>query len=369
MVVNSIHVIRTYANIIGKRYINRSFRAWEANQGVMEGKNSVLPSVLPKAKVPALFHEPFIETAYRRPFCGPVQCVKYAFTLHNDVGNFWTHFITFLAWIIWYIYITTEHDLSSDYYMPLVYFWIGSCSYALFSSLAHLFSPLSEVLYHVCFMLDYCGISLYAYSAGIAYYYYERPLTVSFYDWEKINIAIHVVITVGALFFSCMSRFLWGRYRYTIRALSFSPPFFINLTPVILRWLECHGNECVPDSYWYHYLAILFTFLLVFHFVTKIPERLAPGKFDLFIQSHQLFHIFSALATTNQLALILTDSRARQDTLTKNGQVTGVFPSKKIYHLFLITLAVKLCIVCALGVLLKKGIVKNNKKQEHIKSF
>ena len=325
--------------------------------------------LLTRSEVPALFHEPFIESAYRRPFCGPLQCMRYAFTLHNDVGNFWTHFVTFLAWLAWFVLVINTDDLSSDYYVPLKCFWIGCCSYAIFSSLAHMFSPLSNELYHVCFMLDYCGISMYTYGGGLAYYYYERPLNNQFYNSESLNIAIQVTITLCSLFFSCMSRYFWGRYRYTIRALSFSPAFFINLTSVIIRWLKCHGEDCVPQSYWYHGLGIMFTFLLVFHFVTKIPERLAPGKFDIFIQSHQLFHVFAALATTNQLTAIMIDSKARQDVLTKDAEETQVFPSSKLYHLFVIILVIKLCIITVLGVLLKKGIVKSNKQREHIKSF
>lgn len=325
--------------------------------------------LLTKSEVPPLFHEPFIESAYRRPFCGPLQCVKYAFVLHNDVGNFWTHFITFVAWLAWFVHVIKDEHLSSDYYIPMLCFWFGCCSYAMFSSLAHMFSPISEVFYHVCFMLDYFGISLYTYGGGIAYYYYERPLTISFYNWEYLNIVIQVTVTIGSLFLSCMSRYFWGRYRYTIRAIAFSPAFFINLTPVILRWLECHGNDCIPESYWYHSLAILFTFLLVFHFVTKIPERLAPGKFDVFIQSHQLFHMFAALATTNQLAVILTDSKARHEVLSKNAEITTVYPTEKLYYLFVIILLIKLCIILVLGVLLKKGIIKSNKLREHIKSF
>lgn len=325
--------------------------------------------LLTKSEVSPLFHEPFIESGYRRPFCGPVQCMKYAFTLHNDVGNFWTHFVTFLAWVAWYVHVRNTEDLSSDYYVPLKCFWIGCCSYAIFSSLAHMFSPISNVMYHVCFMVDYCGISMYTYGGGLAYYYYERPLNKAFYDSQTLNIAIQVTITLCSLFFSCMSRYFWGRYRYTIRALSFAPAFFINLAPVILRWLDCHGEECVPQSFWYHVLGITCTFLLVFHFVTKIPERLAPGKFDIFIQSHQLFHVFAALATTNQLKVIMMDSKARHDVLTQDAEVTQVYPSAKLYHLFVTILVIKLCIIAVLGVLLKKGIVKSNKQREHIKSF
>jgi len=324
--------------------------------------------LLMKSEVPDLFVEPYITSAYRRPFCGLLQCVKYAFTLHNDVGNFWTHFLALIMWITWLRFVMWDYDLSSDYYGPLLWYWIGCCSYVFFSSFAHMFSPLSEVMYHVCFMLDYTGISMYMYGGGVAYYYYERPLNVTFYSWEGVNIGIQVVITVTALVLSCLSRFFWKRYRYTIRAMSFAPPFFINIIPVILRWFECQGEECILSSLPYHACAIMFTFLTVLPFVTKMPERLAPGKFDIFFQSHQLFHVSAVITTTNQMKLLLLDSRGRQEILTKNVQQTGIFPSaSKVYNLFLFILAVKLCVVFTLGVLLKKGIVKDNKRK-HTKS-
>ncbi|XP_065901488.1 membrane progestin receptor gamma-like [Dysidea avara] len=324
-----------------------------------------MKKLLVKSEVPDLFVEPYITSAYRKPFCGPLQCIKYAFTLHNDVGNFWTHFLTLVIWITWLLFVMQDYDLSSDYYGPLLWCWIGCCSYAFFSSFAHMFSPLSEVMYHVCFMLDYTGISMYMYGGGVAYYYYERPLTLTFYSWEGVNIGLQVMVTMMALVFSCLSRFFWRRYRYTIRAMSFAPPFFINITPVILRWFECQGEECVLSSLPYHAYATLFTFLTVLPFVTKMPERLAPGKFDIFFQSHQLFHVSAAITTTSQMKLLLLDSRGRQEILTKNAQQTGIFPSaSKLYSLFFIIFAVKLCVVILLGVLLKMGIVKDNKRKD-----
>jgi len=318
-----------------------------------------------KCEVPDLFLEPYITSAYRRPFCGPLQCIKYAFTLHNDVGNFWTHFLTLVIWVTWLLHIMQDYDISSDYYGPLLWFWIGSCSYAFFSSVAHMFSPLSDVMYHMCFMLDYNGISLYSFGSGVAYYYYERPLTLEFYSWEGVNIGLHVLIAINALVLSCLSRFFWRRYRYTIRAFSFAPAFFSGIISVILRWRECQGDECVPSSLPYHIYAVLLPILTMVLFVTKWPERFFPGKFDIFFQSHQLFHVSAALSTTNQMKLLLIDSWSRQKVMTSNAQLTGIFPSaSKVCNLFLLVLVVQMCVILVLGLSLKMGIIKDNKRRD-----
>ena len=360
-------IIRSLNKIFSTSVLYRLWVEWVEVSAFVMGEKKLLV----KSEVPDLFVEPYITSAYRRPFCGVLQCIKYAFTPHNDVGNFWTHFLTLIMWITWLLYVIQDYDLSSDYYGPLLWYWIGCCLYVFFSSFAHMFSPLSEVMYHVCFMLDYTGISMYMYGGGVAYYYYERPLNITFYSWEGVNIGFQVVITMVALVLSCLSRFFWRRYRYTIRAISFAPPFFISITPVILRWLECQGEECVPSSLPYHACGVLFTFLTVLPFVTKIPERLAPGRFDIIFQSHQLFHVCAVITTTVQIKLLLLDSQGRQEILTKNAQQTGIFPSaSKVYCLFLINLALKLCVVVTLGVLLKMGIVKDNKCKnvKHTKS-
>ncbi|EPY22255.1 hypothetical protein AGDE_13517 [Angomonas deanei] len=48
-------------------------------------------------------------------------------------------------------------------------------------------------------------------------------------------------------------------------------------------------------------MFVVFSFYLVgmIIFIFKIPERWFPGQFDLFLNSHQLWHIFVLLATMN----------------------------------------------------------------------
>ena len=316
-----------------------------------------------KSEVPLIFQEPYITSAYRRPNCGPLQCMKYAFTLHNDVGNFWTHFLTLIAWLTWLPFVMREYDLSSDYNAPLLCYWIGCCSYVLFSSVAHMFSPLSDVMCHVCYMIDYTGISMYMYSGGVAYYYYERPLASTFYKWEYLHMALQIGLHISALIGSSLSRFFWRRYQHIIRASSFIPAFVFDIVPVFLRWSECHSEDCIPNSLPYHVCMMLSCPLIVLFFMTKVPERFAPGKFDVLFQSHQVFHVLCSITTTCQIKLLLMDSRARQETLTADAEVTRVFPSAfKLYSLFLLTLMAEVCIVFAMWMLLYKGIIKSNKQ-------
>ena len=328
--------------------------------------------LLTKSEVPPIFQQPYITSAYRRPYCGPLQCIKYAFTLHNDVGNFWTHFVTLIVWLMWLPFIMRDYDLSTDYNAPLLCYWIGCCSYVLFSSVAHMFSPLSDVMCHVCWMLDYAGISIYMYMVGLAYYYYERPLTLTFYKWEYLHLTVQTGLTIPAFTASSLSRFYWGRYQHFIRAVTFIPAFLSDLVTVLLRWSECHSEECIPSSVPYHACMISCCVLFILVFIIRIPERFAPpGKFDVFFQSHQLFHVLNSIATTALTKLLLVDSRERQAILTEDAKLTGVFPSAyKVYGLFLTTLTVKLCIILVLWVLLHKGVIKGNKQisSEHDKS-
>ena len=324
--------------------------------------------LLTKAEVPPLWQVPYITTAYRRPYCGPLQCIKYAFILHNDVGNFWTHFLTFIAWLLWLLFVTRYYDMFSDYNAPLLCFWIGCCSYVLLSSVAHMFSPMSDVMCDVCWMLDYAGISIYMYMIGIAYFYYERPLTSTFYKHEYLQLAIQTCLTIPAFTASSLSRFFWGRYQHIIRGVTFMPAFLFSNFTVVLRWSECHGEECIPNSMPYHAFMVSSCVVFITIFITRVPERLAPvGKFDIFFQSHQVFHIISAIATTALMKLLLVDSKERRKVLTEDTKLTGIFPTAdKVYSLFSITVTVQLSIIVVLWILLHKGVIRND-KHEHDK--
>ena len=53
-------------------------------------------------KVPEQYQEPFILTGYRQPHSSFLYCIVSAFRLNNETLNIWTHFIPFVAFIVYF---------------------------------------------------------------------------------------------------------------------------------------------------------------------------------------------------------------------------------------------------------------------------
>ena len=95
--------------------------------------------LLTRGKVANVFRKPYIINGYRQTDISVWQCIKYVFVIHNDCGNFWTHFTSFLLWIIWLPYISCRLNLSDSFWYPLLTLWLGQVIMFLSSSMAHLF--------------------------------------------------------------------------------------------------------------------------------------------------------------------------------------------------------------------------------------
>lgn len=318
--------------------------------------------LLSREEVDPIYREPFILKGYRHPGTSSFQCLKYALVLHNDVGNFWTHFIPFVIWVIWLVVLFfTWEDFIQPYYYPILCFWAGSCSYALLSSIAHLFSSMSFTVRTVCFILDYLGISLYALGGGIAALFYLIPLSSSIYSYRTVLLGVEVSVCVCSTLLAGLSRFFWRNYRFTIRALSYVPPYICATGPYFHRLWRCwqHGEDCVPETMKWHFLSIFFTFVLTFFFVTKIPERFMPGKFDTFFQSHQLFHLSAVMLTSIQMHMLPMEAVLRKTVLT---QVIGYMPTWKTTFLpWFCALVLGLVVVGELGNMTRTGALTTNK--------
>ena len=115
--------------------------------------SSHLP-LLHHTQIPSVYKEPFIINHYRKPDCSFSDCVRYGFVWHNDVWNFWTHFVPLWVWLTWLYALSYQYDFTDSYYYPLLCFWFGGCIAALFSSMAHMFGCKSFTVRTVCFMVE-----------------------------------------------------------------------------------------------------------------------------------------------------------------------------------------------------------------------
>ncbi|XP_061633668.1 uncharacterized protein paqr6 isoform X5 [Phyllopteryx taeniolatus] len=93
---------------------------------------------------------------------------------------------------------------------------------------------------------------------------------------------------------------------------------------LLLTLLLCCGGRCSPsEALLSHFYQVTFALLTCFLFTSHLPERLAPGRFDYFGHSHQLFHVSAVVATHFQLGAVLSDMTSRRGRL----EATGAPPS------------------------------------------
>ena len=309
-----------------------------------------------------IYREPFILSGYRRPGSCWSHCLQQAFTLHNDVINFWTHFIPFLLYVVWFIAIAvSSEDFFQAYHYPLFCFWAGACSYTLFSSLAHLFACKSFLVRTVCFMLDYLGIAMYALGADISSLFYLSSASSTIYHYKEIILSVEVIISVLATLLCSLTRFYWRDYRFLIRALSFVLPYSFAIGPYLHRGCGCwlYSTDCLPDTVYLYIYCLTFTSLLFFFFVTKIPERFFPGSFDMFFHSHQIFHLCAVALTSAQMYYLPMEVMLRKEVLMEIEEATSTWQTTLLP--FACAELLGLGVICVLGFLTKTGFLTSNK--------
>lgn len=313
-----------------------------------------------RSQTSPIYTEPFLMSGYRKPDPTLFECIRYTFVCHNDVWNFWTHFLPLCAWVPWLYYLSYHYDFTDPYYYPLFCFWIGGCSYALFSSVAHMFGCVSSNVRSICFMLDYLGISIYVAGGGLCTLHHQPPLSSSLYfQYQFPLVCLLVLFSVSAALMSSFSRFYCFKYRFYMRSLGYLPAYCICVAPFLSRAFTCFsvGDECMSDTLYLHFICIALSGLLLFFFITKIPERFAPGKFDIFFQSHTLFHLSSVALTTIHMYIFPIEAAARKDAL-----LTRISPSYETVILpFMAMIGVGLIQVSIFSYLTVKGVLISNK--------
>ena len=157
---------------------------------------------------------------------------------------------------------------------PLIVHMFGAISCLLFSTTYHLFDAYSERANSFLSRLDYGGISLLI--AGSSY----PPIIYGFYCNSFVKIAYLIIITstcLAAFVMTLMPEADTPAYR-RMRGFLF---IFVGLfagVPAVHGSLSYDPNVILNRFYWATGGAIYIIGALIY--VARIPERLAPGRFD-----------------------------------------------------------------------------------------
>ncbi|XP_028280769.1 membrane progestin receptor delta isoform X2 [Parambassis ranga] len=283
-----------------------------------------LPQLFNIHQVPKVFREDSIISGYRHPRSSALDCVLSSFQMNNETVNIWTHFLP--TWyFLWRFCVlcSTLNFLTDSYTWPLLVYMLLICIYPFTSSCAHTFSTMSPESRHICYFFDYGALSLYSLGCAISYGHYVMPdcWLSSWLHQHFVPIAVGNTLLCTGL--SCYSRFLelqFPQRSKVLRTGAFIIPFIFDTIPLFYRIFLCCRGSCGPsDALSSHCYHVLFAFLTCFLFTAHLPERLAPGRFDYFGHSHQLFHVSAVVGTHFQMEGVIADMVSRRAWLLSHG--------------------------------------------------
>ncbi|CAG5929625.1 unnamed protein product [Menidia menidia] len=280
--------------------------------------------LLAHTDVPPRVIENFILTGYRFPNYSLRECLLSAFRPTNETGNFWTHFLPVFVFLYYFVEVfgwERAPDSGAPFFYPLWNYFIGVFCLLMASSMAHLLNSMSLVVREVCFFVDYGTISAYTVGSSLAYYYYIHPRAgivepggprgspdfSLFFD--SLYIPSACVVAIICVLSCCNTRQRWREHRYVIRTLVFLLPFLVSSSPVFYRLLLCR-SPCAAGTPGYFYRHCLWLLVSALFNISKLPERLAPGRFDIWGHSHQWFHCCTFLSILDELHMIKAEVRA-----------------------------------------------------------
>ncbi|KAM6949377.1 membrane progestin receptor epsilon [Aplochiton taeniatus] len=311
------------------------------------------PPLLQHTEVPPRVTENFILSGYRFPNYSIWQCLLSALRPTNETGNFWTHFLPVFIFAYYFVEPFGWQGAppgDHPFFYPLWNYFIGVFCLLMASSMAHLLNSMSLVIREVCFFVDYGTISAYTVGSSIAYYYYIHPRAGiletgagghnhssaasergpnlpepwSFHAapcvsafFELWYIPSSCVVALICILSCCNTRQRWRTYRYVIRTLVFLLPFLVSSTPIFYRLLTASpypsgssSSEASRSLAHYFYRHCFWLLASALFNISKVPERFAPGSFDIWGHSHQWFHCCTFLSILDELHMITGEVRA-----------------------------------------------------------
>ncbi|NXS35690.1 MPRGB protein, partial [Pomatostomus ruficeps] len=276
-----------------------------------------LPRLLSIHQVPKSYREPGILLGYRAPRSSFCACLLSLFQLTNETLNIWTHLVP-AAYFLWLLRERLRAGWEDPEARPFLAFLGTCCLYPLASSGAHTFSPLSCRARHLGYCCDYAALSLYSLGSALAYSAYSFPLEWVGSAFHDFYVPVAVLNTALSTGLSCYSRFLeaeWPGLSKASRTLAFVYPYIFDSIPLFYRLWRCGAGGCTEGSVPLHVRHSLCALLTCLAFTARLPERLAPGRFDFIGHSHQVFHVCGILGTHFQLEAVAADMDERRGRL------------------------------------------------------
>lgn len=235
----------------------------------------------------------YVRHGYRPPTQSFSKCFGSMFRIHTETMNIWTHIFGVVMFCILALYVYTS-GMSKISLLPwyeqviIGMFFLSAITCLSLSSLFHTVNNHSEDIALLFCRMDYSGITVLITGSCIPCYYYSfYCATFSRY----LHIGVTFILCALCLLFCLLKRFTNPKFR-VVRAVMFIAFGFYGFVPAI-QVLSQVGFAYAEAAY---SLSGLIKMASVYVsgaglYISRIPERFFPGRFDIWASSHQLFHV------------------------------------------------------------------------------
>ena len=240
---------------------------------------------------------------YRPPLKTFKKCFKSIGYWHNETGNIWSHLLgifLFLGFLLHFSYTmfsraTTDKDFSWEDPTVIAMFLISALTCLFLSTFFHTFLCHSKELCVLCLRLDYCGIAFLILGSEVPWVYYM------FYCLRTLQLVyISICVCLGVTAITTMIAPLFNRPKFRIfRALLFGCVGSFGLIPALHAiGVQGFGPAMSLGGIGLMFCGGMFYIVGAGIYAIRFPEKVFPGRCDIFLQSHTIFHICVLIAAT-----------------------------------------------------------------------
>lgn len=225
------------------------------------------------------------------------ECFSSLFYLHNESVNIYTHLIPAICFLLVLVFdkfgVTVFETTTLMDYLMIDLFFFGACTCLTLSSIFHCLKCHSVTVATLGNKLDYLGIVVLIVTSMVSILYYGFYETAwLFYTFTFITFSFGVACATVSLGDTFRTR-EWRPYRaalFVAFGLSAVLPMIAGAgyygfsgiyTRIQMKWVILGGIFYIIG-------AVLYGI--------RFPEKFAPGVFDVWGHSHQLFHVLVVVA-------------------------------------------------------------------------
>lgn len=261
---------------------------------------------------------PSIHSGYRPVSYSSHHCFHSWTFLHNETVNIYTHLIpaifSIFAQLSLQVMLTRHfpHASIQDRLIFSINLFAGTTS-LLLSSMYHTLMNHSFHVSSLWLRIDYVGILtliLGSFFSGIYVGFYHEPMLCWAYWFMIISLSLTTAILV-------IHPNLQGLSYRSLRTAAFVATGLSGFAPVchglwLYGWEEMWVRSGMP--FWL--LEGIIYGVGAFFFATRFPESRWPGKFDIFLSSHQIFHVLVVMGSVVHFAGVLDTYRWHYEKFT-----------------------------------------------------